>query len=178
MKCPKCGSDVANGFKFCLNCGSPVERQAPAAQQQDDPELLKKINQIQKAAREAIQPSGGTEQEEPDRLDILAAGMASGEDKAPAAAGSAAEEHEPPRRSRRITPAAEPEKSEPVQAPHTSPRRIPVPKQDPSRRASFSSNPQSSEKAARTDWEQRKCFSVKYDNAFSQRVMHDHLRQD
>ena len=117
MKCPKCGSDVANGFKFCLNCGSPVERQAPAAQQQDDPELLKKINQIQKAAREAIQPSGGTEQEEPDRLDILAAGMASGEDKAPAAAGSAAEEHEPPRRSRRITPAAEPEKSEPVQAP-------------------------------------------------------------
>ena len=91
MKCPKCGEEIASGFQFCTNCGTPVEQEKPAE-------------------------TKGT----PDRLEILAAGMESGGRPEPAAEPAPVSEAPPeerprPRRRRaeRPAPAAEDVPDEP-----------------------------------------------------------------
>lgn len=116
MKCPKCGEEIASGFQFCTNCGTPVEQEKPAE-------------------------TKGT----PDRLEILAAGMESGGRPEPAAEPAPVSEAPPeerprPRRRRaeRPAPAAEdvpdePRTPEPAPAPEPAPPPAPAPAPAPPR---------------------------------------------
>lgn len=62
MNCPKCGNELAEGSRFCINCGQPVETQLPETDQTDD-NVNAEIKSISEEAELAQQEAQRVEEE-------------------------------------------------------------------------------------------------------------------